>query len=189
MEINLLIIFGFAILECAMIVGIFLPGMGPLWAAVVAAGLSNTPITSVIFMIFIGGMLGDLASWILARFIYSKINLENLKLKTAQKKTQWIMQKYGMFGIVFGKSFGPIRGLLPLIAAITQYPAYKYILATSLGTLIWALVASIPSYYAGVYASEIGEQYQRIIYIAIYSFILIFTIWFLIKFLKGKNDN
>ena len=54
MEINLLIIFGFAILECAMIVGIFLPGMGPLWAAVMAAGIAGVPISYVLIMIFIG---------------------------------------------------------------------------------------------------------------------------------------
>ena len=189
MEINLLIIFGFAILECAMIVGIFLPGMGPLWAAVMAAGMADVPISYVLIMIFIGGMIGDLSSWALAKFIYKRIDLNNLKLKNAQEKTTWAMNKYGVFGIVFGKSFGPIRGLLPLIAAMTNYPKYKYILATSVGTLVWALVASIPSYYAGVYTSEVGEKYQQIIYVSIYLFILVFTIWFLIKFLRERNDN
>ncbi|MEK9650129.1 MAG: VTT domain-containing protein [Gammaproteobacteria bacterium] len=189
MEINLLIILGFAILECAMIVGIFLPGMGPLWAAVMGAGLAGQPLTSVILMIFIGGMIGDLSSWAIAKFIYNRIDLNNLKLKNAQEKTTWVMKKYGVFGIVLGKSFGPIRGLLPLIAAMTNYPKQKYIFATSIGTIIWALVASIPSYYAGVYTSAIGENYQQIIYVSLYLFILIFTIWFLIKFLMGKNDN
>ena len=86
-----------------MIVGIFLPGMGPLWAAVMAAGIAGVPISYVLIMIFIGGMIGDLSSWALAKFIYKRIDLNNLKLKNAQEKTTWAMNKYGVFGIVFGK--------------------------------------------------------------------------------------
>jgi membrane protein DedA with SNARE-associated domain len=54
-----------------------------------------------------------------------------------------------MIGLFVGKFIGPIRPLLPITAGSLDMDRKRFFMIEIISCLIWALVYTVPGYYAG----------------------------------------
>jgi undecaprenyl-diphosphatase len=62
---------------------------------------------------------------------------------------QQFFKRYGVIGLFVGKFIGPIRPLLPITAGSLNMNKKSFFLIEILSCFLWALIYTIPGYYAG----------------------------------------
>ena len=59
------------------------------------------------------------------------------------------MKRFGILGIFVGKFIGPIRPLLPLTAGSLGMNFKHFLTVEVFSSFLWALIYTVPGYYAG----------------------------------------
>lgn len=142
------VVLSFVFLECAFIVGLFLPGDSLLFAAgVVLAGhdqeagtwlLSFLAVVAAVGGNQVGFLIGrKTGTHILARKDGRVLNRENLHRARA------FFDRYGFWSIVVARWIPWIRTLAPMIAGAAGMDNRRYILANTLGAIIWVPTLSL----------------------------------------------
>tara|TARA_Y100000589_G_C27030701_1_gene578871 strand:- start:299 stop:955 length:657 start_codon:yes stop_codon:yes gene_type:complete len=118
----------------------------------------------------------------LSNFIDRKGKFLGISVKDLEKSRLWF-DKYGVSLVFWGRLIPGIRTLISVPAGIELMPLNKFLLWTTLGSLIWVIFLSSAGYI-------FGENYGTIgLYIDNYKIILkplfgVLIIFLLIKFLK-----
>ena len=144
----------------------------------------------------IGTVLGALPWYYLGRFLNEKklVNvIENkgkflgISSKDFNKSKIWF-DKYGVSLVFWGRLIPGIRTLISVPAGIEFMPFKKFLVWTTLGSLIWVVLLSFSGYV-------FGENY-RIIEIYLDNFksfikplLIIISIFFILKYLKNIKAN
>jgi len=144
----------------------------------------------------IGTVLGALPWYYLGRFLNEKklVNvIENkgkflgISSKDFNKSKLWF-DKYGVSLVFWGRLIPGIRTLISVPAGIELMPFKKFLVWTTLGSLIWVVLLSFSGYV-------FGENYKIIeIYVDNFkSFIkpllIIISIFFILRYLKNIKTN
>jgi membrane-associated protein len=152
------IVLGFVLVECAFIIGLFLPGdsllfaagvllaqhdhEGHAWALSVAA--TGTAIVGNMAGYYFGHRTGHA---FVARRDGRVLNCENLS------RARDFLDRRGFWAIVLARWIPWIRTLAPLIAGAAKMDPRRFLLATSLGGLAWVPTLILTGYYgAGLIA-------------------------------------
>lgn len=146
------IVLGFVLVECAFIIGLFLPGDSLLFAAGVvlaqqdhawhAWGLSITATAVAIVGNMIGYYIGHKAGHvIIARRGGRVLNLDNLA------RAREFLDRRGFWAIVLARWIPWIRTLAPMIAGAAKMDPRRFLLATSLGGAAWVPTLILTGYY------------------------------------------
>ncbi|WP_241249260.1 DedA family protein [Rhodococcus sp. X156] len=146
------IVLGFVLLECAFIVGLFLPGDSLLLTAgvVLAAHhsehqawwLAGTATVVAIVGNQVGYQVGTHAGTkVLARKGGRVLNRKNLLRATD------LMHRYGFWAVVIARWIPWVRTLAPMLAGAAHMNPRRYLLASSLGALIWVPTLLLLGYY------------------------------------------
>jgi len=128
---------------------------------------------------FLGKLLNEKK---LSNFIDRKGKFVGISLKDLDKSRLWF-DKYGVLLVFWGRLIPGIRTLISVPAGIELMPINKFLIWTSLGSLIWVIFLTSAGYL-------FGENYQIIgLYIDNFKVILkpifvILILFFLIRFLK-----
>ena len=146
----------------------------------IISGLIGTVIGALPWY-FLGKLLNEKK---LANFIDRKGKFVGISLKDLDKSRIWF-DKYGVMLVFWGRLIPGIRTLISVPAGIELMPINKFLIWTSLGSLIWVIFLTSAGYL-------FGENYERIeLYVDNFKVILkpifvILILYLLIRFFK-KN--
>jgi len=171
--------------EIIMPLGGFLVYKGDLnFYILIVSGLIGTVVGALPWY-FLGKLVNEKK---LSNFIDRKGKFVGISLKDLDKSRLWF-EKYGVQLVFWGRLIPGIRTLISVPAGIELMPINKFLIWTSLGSLIWVIFLTSAGYL-------FGENYETIgLYIDNFKVILkpifvILILFFLIRFFKKlKNNN
>jgi membrane-associated protein len=151
------IVLAFVFAECAFIIGLFLPGDSLLFTAgVVLASGSHfvhawTLSIAAVLAAVAGNMLGF---WIGRRSGSLLIARKGGRMLTTEhlQRAEQFLNRHGWWAIVLARWIPWIRTLAPLIAGAAGMRARRYLVATSIGAVLWVPALVLAGYYgAGLF--------------------------------------
>ena len=149
----------------------------------IVSGLIGTVVGALPWY-FLGKLLNEKK---LSNFIDRKGKFVGISLKDLDKSRLWF-DKYGVLLVFWGRLIPGIRTLISVPAGIELMPINKFLIWTSLGSLIWVIFLTSAGYL-------FGENYEIIgLYIDNFKVILkpifvILILFFLIRFFKKLKSN
>ena len=149
----------------------------------IVSGLIGTVVGALPWY-FLGKLLNEKK---LSNFIDRKGKFVGISLKDLDKSRIWF-DKYGVMLVFWGRLIPGIRTLISVPAGIELMPINKFLIWTSLGSLIWVIFLTSAGYL-------FGENYEIIgLYIDNFKVILkpifvILIILFLVRFFKKLKSN
>ncbi|ADJ50819.1 DedA-like membrane protein [Amycolatopsis mediterranei S699] len=146
------IVLSFVLVECALIVGLFLPGDSLLFGAGVVLAqhgsdanawfLSGAALIVAVLGNQIGYFIGRKSGTkLIARRDGKVLNRHNLE------RAQRFLDRRGFFAIVAARWIPWIRTLAPLIAGAARMDQRRFLVATTLGGLLWVPTLVLLGYY------------------------------------------
>ncbi|MEV6136165.1 DedA family protein [Nocardia sp. NPDC051990] len=155
------VVLTFVFLECALIIGLFLPGDSMLITAGIVMAANATGEAHV-WALSIGAMLAAIAGnqvgyvighrtghHLVARKNGRYINTRNLARVTE------LLQRHGFLAVLISRWIPWVRTLCPMVAGAARMDHRKYTLASSVGAVIWAPVLLLIGYYAGSFLDRV----------------------------------
>ena len=143
-------VFGAAFVESFALIGVVIPGV-VLLAVISGMAASSLNVFELVLIAYVGSFLADILSFLLGTGISKSID----KLWPFSKYPNLLIQgrsfvkRFGILGVFVGKFIGPIRPLLPLTAGSLGMN-FKYFLTVEIfSSFLWALLYTVPGYYAG----------------------------------------
>ena len=143
-------VFGAAFIESFALIGVIIPGV-VLLAVISGMAASTLNVFELVLIAYVASFLADILSFLLGTSISKSID----KLWPFNKYPNLLVQgrafvkRFGILGIFVGKFIGPIRPLLPLTAGSLGMN-FKYFLTVEIfSSFLWALLYTVPGYYAG----------------------------------------
>ena len=143
-------VFGAAFIESFALIGVIIPGV-VLLAVISGMASSTLSIFELVLIAYVASFLADILSFLLGTGISKSID----KLWPFNKYPNLLVQgrtfvkRFGILGVFVGKFIGPIRPLLPLTAGSLGMN-FKYFLTVEIfSSFLWALLYTVPGYYAG----------------------------------------
>ena len=116
------------------------------------SGLASSSISiyEVVLLAYVSSFLSDIASFFLGYSLRNSLRKiwPFTKYPHFLQNGQAFFKKYGMVGLFVGKFIGPIRPLLPITAGSLNMNLKKFFLVEILSCFLWALVYTVPGYYA-----------------------------------------
>ena len=140
----------------------------------------------------IGTILGTLPWYYLGRFlnekklsnfIESKGKFLGISSKDLNKSKLWF-DKYGVSLVFWGRLIPGIRTLISVPAGIELMPIKKFLVWTTLGSLIWVIFLSFSGYVFGENYKIVG-LYLDNLKVFIKPILFIILVFFIIKYLKN----
>ncbi len=144
-------IFLIAFIECLAIAGIVVPGTVVLFAVAALAGSGILPLSEVLLLGFLGGLLGDAVSYFIGRRFHQGIR----RLPGLSTHPEWIgtaetyFQRYGIASLLVGRFIGPLRPMLPMVAGMFDMPFPRFAAVSVLAAAGWTIAYLLPGWAAG----------------------------------------
>ncbi|MBJ8348982.1 DedA family protein [Antrihabitans sp. YC2-6] len=148
-------------LECALIIGLFLPGDSMLITAGIVLATHTTG-DSQAWALSFGAMLAAIAgnqvgyvighrtgAKLVARRDGKYINTDNLH------RVNIMLEKHGFWAVLVARWIPWVRTLCPLVAGAAKMDHRKYTIASTLGAIVWAPVLILIGYYAGTFIERV----------------------------------
>ena len=140
-----------ACIECLAVAGLIIPGTVMLFSLGVLAGSGALELWQTVLLAYVGGLLGDLASYGLGRRYHQHIR----ELPPLRKHPAWLsgaeryFQRYGVASLLVGRFIGPLRPMLPLVAGMLDMPFVRFLLVSLLAAAGWAVAYMLPGWATG----------------------------------------
>ncbi|KPW17182.1 PAP2 superfamily protein/DedA family protein [Pseudomonas cannabina pv. alisalensis] len=144
-------IFVVAFTECVAIVGIVVPGTVIMFAIAALAGSGILPLSEVLLLGFLGGLLGDAVSYFIGRRFHQNIR----QLPGLRTHPEWMagaetyFHRYGIASLLVGRFIGPLRPMLPMIAGMCDMPLPRFVAVSVLAAAGWSIAYLMPGWAAG----------------------------------------
>ena len=143
-------IIGASFIESFALIGIIIPGVVLL---AIISGLAATSLSAieVVFLAYFSSLLADVISFFIGFSFRNSLNKmwPFKRYPEFLKEGQNFFKSYGMIGLFTGKFIGPIRPLLPITAGSLNMDKKRFFLIEIFSCFLWALIYTIPGYYAG----------------------------------------
>lgn len=146
------IVLSFVLVECALIVGLFLPGDSLLFGAGVVLAQHGSDLNAwllsgaALIVAVLGNQIGyyigrGSGTKLIARRDGKVLNRHNLE------RAQRFLDRKGFFAVVAARWIPWIRTLAPLIAGAARMDPRRFLLATTVGGLLWVPTLVLLGYY------------------------------------------
>ena len=143
-------VFGAAFIESFALIGVIIPGV-VLLAVISGMAASTLNVFELVLIAYIASFLADILSFLLGTSISKSID----KLWPFNKypyllgQGRSFVKRFGILGVFVGKFIGPIRPLLPLTAGSLGMNFKHFSIVEIFSSFLWALLYTVPGYYAG----------------------------------------
>lgn len=148
--------------------------------------------------VIIAGSLGSIIAAAALYWIGRKISHEKLfkfvdrygkylfiQSNDVKKSLDWF-EKYGHRIVFFGRMVPAVRSLISIPAGMSRMPFWKFMLYSTLGTIIWTTFLAYVGYYFGNNAEMMQSIFSQVSYVII-AITLVLIVWFLYRKHKKKN--
>ena len=147
--------------------------------------------------VIIAGSIGSLVAAALLYWIGRKIPNQSLfnwvdrygkylfiKSEDVKKALDWF-EKYGHRVVFFGRMVPAVRSLISIPAGMSHMPFWKFMLYSSVGTIIWTTFLACVGYYFGNNIELMQQIFSRVGYVII-AIVLILVAYFFYKKSKAR---
>jgi len=144
------IVFLFALGESLAVIGVFVPATIVLVAIGALVGASDIQFWPIWAGTTAGAIAGDLLSyWIGITFKDRARKVWPLtRYPEMYDRGDRFFRKWGVWGLFIGRFFGPVRGMVPLVAGVFEMRFVLFIAANIASAMIWAFVLLAPGFAA-----------------------------------------
>lgn len=151
----------FVFLECAFIIGLFLPGDSMLiTAGIVLASHANGE--AQVWALSVGTMLaaiaGNQVGYVVGartgHRLVARKNGRYINTKNLGKVTD-LLERHGFLAVLVARWIPWVRTLCPMVAGAAGMDHRRYTVASTLGAIIWAPVLLLIGYYAGEFLEQV----------------------------------
>ncbi|MFD4457417.1 DedA family protein [Nocardia sp. NPDC058480] len=151
----------FVFLECAFIIGLFLPGDSMLiTAGIVLASHANGE--AQVWALSVGTMLaaiaGNQVGYVVGartgHRVVARKNGRYINTKNLAKVTD-LLERHGFLAVLVARWIPWVRTLCPMVAGAAGMDHRRYTVASTLGAIIWAPVLLLIGYYAGEFLEQV----------------------------------
>lgn len=155
------VVLTFVFLECALIIGLFLPGDSMLITAGIvmasnAAGEAHVWALSIGTMIaaIAGNQVGYVIGHRTGHHLVARKNGRYINTRNLQRVTE-LLQRHGFLAVLISRWIPWVRTLCPMVAGAARMDHRKYTVASTIGAVIWAPVLLLIGYYAGSFLDRV----------------------------------
>jgi undecaprenyl-diphosphatase len=154
-----LIIFLVAMAESLAIVGMVVPGVVIMFGIGALIAVGSIDFWSAMVWAVTGAVAGDGFSFWLGRHFQQRVTHIWPFSRYPESLTRGIafFQKYGGKSVAFGRFFGPVRAIIPLVAGMLEMPPWRFFAANLLSALVWAPAYLLPGMVFGA-SMELASQ-------------------------------
>lgn len=140
------IVFALAFAESMAIVSLLVPAWGILIGIGALIGISELEFWPVWLGAALGASVGDWLSYLFGfHFKESATRIWPLSRHPAMlEKGRVFFHRWGPWSVFFGRFFGPLRAVVPLLAGVFAMPGLHFQLANVASAVIWAFVLLAP---------------------------------------------
>jgi len=179
-----IIIFLVAMTESMAIIGLIVPGVAIMFGigALISAGAIE--FWSAFTWAVAGAVAGDVSSFLIG-FHYRE-RITNMwpftRYQESLEQGQAFFTKYGGKSVAFGRFFGPVRAVVPLIAGTMGMQPWRFAVASILSSFVWAPAYLAPGMVFGASLELASQVAFRLVFLILLLAVLIWlTIW-LVRF-------
>lgn len=108
-----------------------------------------------------------------------------IQTKDLQIALEWF-EKYGHRIVFFGRMIPAVRSLISIPAGMSRMPFWKFMLYSSLGTVIWTTFLAGVGFYFGENQEFMLSIMHRVGYVILILTIAFFSLWFFKKIYRKK---
>jgi membrane protein DedA with SNARE-associated domain len=136
--------------ESLALISFFIPATALLLGIGALVGASGVPFWTVWLGVVIGGVLGDWVSYAVGYHFKDRALTAwpLVKYPTAVAQASAFTQKWGAWGVFFGRFSGPLRAFVPLAAGIFGMPSVLFQAANVASAVVWAFILLAPGFAA-----------------------------------------
>ncbi|MDN5417095.1 MAG: DedA family protein [Acinetobacter sp.] len=147
--------------------------------------------------VIIAGSIGSLVAAALLYWVGRKIPNQSIfnwvdrygkylfiKSEDVKKALDWF-EKYGHRVVFFGRMVPAVRSLISIPAGMSHMPFWKFMLYSSVGTIIWTTFLACVGYYFGNNIELMQQIFNRVGYVIIV-IVLILVAYFFYKKSKAR---
>ena len=149
-----LIVFG----ECALLVGMVLPGETVAVLAGAAAALGRTSLVSVLVVVLLAALVGDSVGYVVGRRVgrrlHSRVTHPGRRKRLASAEAR--LRVRGGWAVVLGRWTPFVRSVMPSLAGMSGMPYAKFLAYDLLGAGSWAVFSVLAGYCAAM-------SYERVL--------------------------
>ncbi len=173
-------IFLVAMTESLAIVGLIIPGVAIMFGigALIATGAIE--FWYAFTWAVAGAITGDVSSFLLGFHFRERISgvWPFTRYRESLQQGQEFFAKHGSKSVAFGRFFGPVRAVVPLIAGTMGMRPWRFILASFLSSLVWAPAYLAPGMVFGA-SLELASQvaFRLVILIVLLAILVWLVLW------------
>ena len=184
-----MVIFLIAWLESMVIIGLIMPGAITMPAIGFLVGTNLLPASTSFMWATLGGILGDLLSYLIGLKLRDRLHLVwplNKYPKLLAHGNKFFNQ-HGGKGVFISRFIGPMRAIVPTISGACGLPLERFLLASIPATVLWSVVYMLPGILLGALALELPSQIvSQLAFVAILVLASGWLIFWLSKFMLKK---
>ncbi len=166
--------------ESLAIVGLIVPGVAIMFGigALISAGAIE--FWPAFAWAVAGAVVGDVSSFLLG--FHYRDRITNIwpftRYRESLEQGQAFFAKYGGKSVAFGRFFGPVRAVVPLIAGTMAMRPWRFILASVLSSFVWAPAYLAPGMVFGA-SLELASQvaFRLVILIVLLAILIWLVVW------------
>jgi membrane-associated protein len=147
------VVIGFVFVECALLLGFFLPGDTLLFAGglVAADAARGVDLGWLIAGVLVAAIVGECVGYLIgARMGLPLLRRRRGRVLTPERvaRAERFTERYGMLAIISARWIPWVRTFAPLLAGATGMPWPRFLLANVVGALCWGPTLLLAGYLA-----------------------------------------
>jgi membrane protein DedA with SNARE-associated domain len=179
-----LLIFFVAMAESLAVVGVLVPGVVVLFGIGALIGQGVLDFWTSCAWAAAGAVLGDnLSYWLGHHYEKRFAHLHWFDLHPEQlKKAEDFIHRHGGMSVAFGRFFGPLRAIVPLMAGLLRMAPSHFLIANVLSALVWAPAYLLPGMVFGASMDQATDVSARLAILILLLAALFFGLFKLLRF-------
>jgi undecaprenyl-diphosphatase len=173
--------FVLAFIESAPFVGVLIPGATLISIGGFLASQGILNIWDIIMFATIGAIIGDFVSYSLGRFGGDWLKKNKIINHKILEHGETFFYRYGNKSVFWGRFFGPIRAIIPLIAGLSKMKKQPFIFWNILSAIGWAVLNVLLGYFSGALIITIFKKWSSGLTLILVIISLLVIIYWLIK--------
>ncbi|HEX4703063.1 MAG TPA: DedA family protein [Pseudonocardiaceae bacterium] len=146
------IVLVFVFVECAFVIGLFLPGDSLLFTAGVVLSQRDSPVNAFALSAtaVVVAVIGNQVGYYIGRHTGTTlVGRPGARVLTHERlaRAQQFLDRHGWWSVVLARWIPWIRTLAPLIAGAARMDARRYMASTAVGAVLWVPALVLAGYY------------------------------------------
>ncbi len=164
------VIFLGAFLESIIITTFFVPGILIVLLGGYFAQQGELSLLLAMLMAVMGVFFGNVANYWAGHnltFFYSRRFSWGLKVMQHEKKSQELIQKYGMLAIFYSHLVGYFRTIVTFTAGVIHFPFMRFLAVAGISSLLWGAGFTLIGFLFAKTANDLQLIQGRIVFLAL----------------------